>query len=63
MRKLAVQKKVKNRSCSFYLACEFNEYSLSNNYLNHYLFSNEYLNEISKKYYYEFFKTCVNINC
>ena len=55
IRKLAVQKKVKNRSCSFYLACEFNEYSLSNNYLNHYLFSNEYLNEISKKYYYEFF--------
>ena len=37
LRKLAVKEKLKNRSCAFYQACEFNEFSVSSNYLNKYL--------------------------
>ena len=55
LRKLAVKEKLKNRSCAFYQACEFNEFSVSSNYLNKYLFRNKYLEELSKIFYQENF--------
>ena len=53
MRQLAVKKKLENKFCSLLLSCEFNKYSIPENFLNHFLFKNEYLDEISEKYYLE----------
>ena len=55
MRKSALKKKLKNRLCSLCLSSEFNEYTVSENYLNKFLFRNEYIDELSKKFYLENF--------
>jgi len=55
MRQLAVKKKIKNKFCSLLLSCEFNEYSVPENYLNQFLFRNEHIDELSKKFYLENF--------
>lgn len=51
MRKLAVKKKIKNKSCSLLLSCEFNEYTVPENYLDQFLFRNKYIDELSNKFY------------
>ncbi len=55
MRKFAIKKKLKNKFCSLWLSSEFNEYTVSENYLNKFLFRNEYIDELSKKFYLENF--------
>ena len=51
MRKLAVKKKIKNKSCSLLLSCEFNEYTVPENYLDQFLFRNKYIDDLSNKFY------------